>query len=558
MKNISLSILLFWGFVIPALSQNCVEPDPKAAKRMQKDVYFFADDKLEGRDMNSAGEKMAAAYLEKKFKKLGLKGIGEKGSYRVEFETSEVVRGNENLLSSGNKSFELGKDFFPLEISSNGKLENLATVMAGFGIVAPELKYDDYMNTESVSGKIVIINYSSPDGVHPHSQYAKYHDLQTRVETALQKGAAGVIVYNPDKNLRDPSQSFKNLRPTGIPVIFITEENHEWLTGKPVISKMAVELQKKVSKVPNVVGFWDNGAEKTVVIGAHYDHLGYGEEGSLHAGEKAIHNGADDNASGTAGVVELAHYLRHSDLINNNYLFIAFTGEEKGLLGSKAFVENSPLALDKVNYMINMDMIGRMNENKAIVINGVGTSPAWKPALESLSCYDLKITTTESGVGPSDHTSFYLKDIPVLHFFSGTHKDYHKPSDDADKVNYAGMTEIIAYIESLIGELDSEGELEFSKTKEENNQNAPRFTVTMGIMPDYTYDGEGMKIDGVSEGKPAQKAGIQAGDIVLKLGDYPIRDMQSYMQALSLLKRGDKTKVLFLREGKELERDIEF
>ncbi|MEZ4771747.1 MAG: M28 family peptidase [Bacteroidia bacterium] len=558
MQNKLIFTLILLGFAFPAFSQNCEEPDPRAAKRMQKDVYFLADDKLEGREMNSSGEKMAAEFLEKKFKKLGLKGIAANGSYRVEFETSKVIRGKNNILALSDKVLDVGNDFFPLDISSNADIDNRETVSVGFGIVAPELNYDDYANVASVKDKIVIINFSSPDGVHPHSKYAKYHDLQSRAELAKEKGAAGVIVFNPDKNLRNPDQNFKNIRPVGIPVVFVGEEHQALLKTQPMVKHLAADLQKETSSVPNVAGFWDNGAAETVVIGAHYDHLGFGGEGSLHAGEKAIHNGADDNASGTAGVVELARYLTKSNLKNNNYLFIAFTGEEKGLLGSKAFVENSPLALDKINYMINMDMIGRLNENKALIINGVGTSPVWNSALESLDCFDLKITTTESGVGPSDHTSFYLKDIPVLHFFSGTHKDYHKPSDDADKVNYSGMADIIAYIESLVGKLDSEGELPFTKTKEENNQNAPRFTVTMGIMPDYTFDGEGLKIDGVSEGKPAQKAGIQAGDIVLKLGEYPIRDMQSYMQALSIFKRGEKTSVILLREGKELELDLEF
>ncbi|MEZ4829132.1 MAG: M28 family peptidase [Bacteroidia bacterium] len=535
-----------------------MNPDPKAASRMEKTVYFLADDKLEGRDMNSAGEKLAAKYLAKKFKKSGLKGVGEEGSFWVEFETSEIIRGKNNALSSSGKMLEQGNDFFPMDISSNGRLENVATVNVGFGITAPEKNYDDYANAGELTGKIAIINFSSPDGIHPHSQYAKYHDIQLRAELAKEKGAVGIIVFNSDRNLRNPGQNFKNLRPVGIPVVFVSDAQHKWLESQPVITLLSVDLEKKISKVPNVAGYWDNGAEKTVVIGAHYDHLGYGGEGSLHAGEKGIHNGADDNASGTAGLVELARFLPVSDLVNNNYLFIAFTGEEKGLLGSKAFMENSPVPAEKINYMINMDMIGRLNENKTLVINGVGTSPAWKPAIESLSCYDLKISTTESGIGPSDHTSFYLKDIPVLHFFSGTHSDYHKPSDDANKVNYSGMADIVSYIESLISELDSEGELAFTKTKEENNQNAPRFTVTMGIMPDYTFDGEGLKIDGVSEGKPAQKAGIQAGDIVLKLGEYPIRDMQSYMQALSIFKRGEKTSVILLREGKELELDLEF
>ncbi|WP_286756493.1 M28 family peptidase [Roseivirga sp. UBA838] len=295
----------------------------------------------------------------------------------------------------------------------------------------------------------------------------------------------------------------------------------------------------------NVVGFIDNGKPFTIVLGAHYDHLGYGSEGSLYRGEPAIHNGADDNASGTAALIQLARILKEKKS-DYNYLFIAFSGEENGLWGSNYFSKNATVAVDSLNFMINMDMVGRLNKEKSLAINGVGTSPVWKDVLNEINYDSLKLVTSESGVGPSDHTSFYLQDIPVLHFFTGQHEDYHKPSDDADKINYEGMVKVIRFIERLMGELDSKEKLEFTKTQD-NSGDSPRFTVTLGVVPDYLYDGEGMRLDGVTDGKPAAMAGMQKGDVVIKMGDSTIVDMMSYMRALSAFTPGDETTVHYKR-----------
>jgi len=299
----------------------------------------------------------------------------------------------------------------------------------------------------------------------------------------------------------------------------------------------------------NVAGFIDNGSDYTVVIGAHYDHLGYGAEGSLFRGEPAIHNGADDNASGTSAVIQLARILK-AKKSKYNYLFLAFSGEENGLWGSNYFSKNSTVDLANINYMINMDMVGRMNEEKTLAINGVGTSPLWTETLNAINSDSLKLVTSESGVGPSDHTSFYLQDLPVLHFFTGQHEDYHKPSDDADKINYEGMVLMIRFIERLVGELNSEEKLAFTKTNDSSGNN-PRFTVSLGVVPDYLFDGQGMRIDGVTDGKPAAIAGMKKGDVVVKLGDSTIVDMMSYMRALSSFSSGQQTIVEYKR-GEEL------
>lgn len=307
----------------------------------------------------------------------------------------------------------------------------------------------------------------------------------------------------------------------------------------------------------NVIAYLDNGAENTVVIGAHYDHLGMGGEGSLYREGPAIHNGADDNASGVAMMLHLADTLSKQNAPkNNNYLFIAFSGEEEGLLGSNYFVKNPTIDTKKVTYMINMDMVGRLNEENTLAVYGVGTSPIFKEVVNA-NTGDLKIVENESGVGPSDHTSFYLADIPVLHFFTGQHEDYHKPSDDTEKVNFEGMEIVSNYILNIINDLDSQGKLTFQKTKNESEV-VPDFKVTLGVVPDYLFGGKGMRIDGVSEDKPAQNAGLQKGDVVVKMGDWDVTDMMSYMNSLSKFEKGQTAIVTIDRGGELKEVEVTF
>ena len=306
----------------------------------------------------------------------------------------------------------------------------------------------------------------------------------------------------------------------------------------------------------NVIGYLNNNAENTIIIGAHFDHLGYGGEGSLYRDSiKAVHNGADDNASGTAILLDLAKKLTNQNT-NNNYLFMAFSGEEMGLLGSNYFVKNPTIDTQKVSYMINMDMVGRLKQDSTLAVYGTGTSPIFKQVLNAHN-NKFKLIENESGVGPSDHTSFYLVDIPVLHFFTGQHSDYHKPGDDSEKLNYAGMEKISAYIFDVISDLNDNGKLAFRKTKNES-ENTPRFKVGLGVIPDYLFDGKGMRIDGISEGRVAEKAGLQKGDIVIQLGDSIVNNMMSYMRALSVFDKGDKTNVIVTRNGKAVKKTIQF
>ena len=306
----------------------------------------------------------------------------------------------------------------------------------------------------------------------------------------------------------------------------------------------------------NLLGYIDNGGSRTVILGAHYDHLGMGGEGSLYRGEPAIHNGADDNASGVATLLKLAKMLQEWPEAKDNYLIILFSGEEIGLLGSNFFAKNPTLDLDQVAYMINLDMVGRLREDKTLSVSGTGTTPVWPQMLNSLNP-GFKLVLDESGVGPSDHTSFYLQDIPVLHFFTGQHEDYHKPTDDAEKLNYEGMEEIAAYLFDLVKAMQGQEEIAFRKTKNESDE-VPRFKVTLGVIPDYLFSGEGMRIDGVSEDKPAQKAGLQKGDVVVKLGDSTVVDMMSYMRALSSFESGQTTTVVVERNGERVSSEVTF
>ena len=379
--------------------------------------------------------------------------------------------------------------------------------------------------------------------------------IKNKAMDYAEKGASAVIVYNT--GTADDELKFEGKEKTEtlkIPIVFITKD-----AAKKYLSdnssdfeiKLKVAIGDKKRNGHNVTGYIDNGAANTIIIGAHYDHLGYGEDhNSLWTGAPAIHNGADDNASGTAAVIELARMLKKSKLKNNNYLFICFSGEELGLYGSKYFTEHPTINLASANYMINSDMVGRLNDSThSITIGGYGTSPTWGNILDEKTKY-FNVKFDSSGIGPSDHTSFYLKNIPVLFFFTGTHKDYHKPTDDVEKINFTGELEVIKYIYHVIEETNKMGKLAFSKTREPKME-GKRFTVSLGIMPDYTFSGKGVRADGIIDGKIAQKAGIQAGDVIIKLGDNSFSDINSYMTVLSKFKKGDPTTVTVMR-GKDV------
>lgn len=311
----------------------------------------------------------------------------------------------------------------------------------------------------------------------------------------------------------------------------------------------------------NVIAVLDNKAKKTIVIGAHYDHLGKNEHhhSTKPNSEGEIHNGADDNASGTAAVLELARIFSQNKTTEKvNYVFALFSGEEDGLIGSKHMAETLKDKFPNVVAMINMDMVGRLNAEKSLVVGGVGTCPDFSAVIQKNKPGGFNVTEENSGVGPSDHTSFYLKDIPVLFFFTGTHTDYHKPSDDEDKINYYGVRAIVDYVFRVANELSEKETLPFTKTKVDAGKKMPKYKVTLGVMPDYADYGDGLHVDGVIDDRPADKAGMLSGDIITKIGDCEIKDVYGYMECLAKLNSGDEKEVIVIRDGKEVKLKVTF
>jgi hypothetical protein len=557
MKNVSKALLLACA-ALPQLLLAQLQSDTDALEQMRYDVKYLASDLLEGREAGTKGEKLAADYIAAKFGNVGLMPYGDSASYLQSFTfQADPFLGDANALQIGRSKLKLGDDYTVLPFSRSD-LVRAKVMKAGYGIQAADLGTDDYKDLDP-KGRVVALSVSSPDGIHPHSKYVAHHDLQARVEKAAALGAVGVVFYNDDPTATDPTDRLTaKVKASSIPVLFLKGERYVDLLidNNPIV--INVDIQREERTAYNVVGLLDNGKENVVVIGAHFDHLGWGDEGSLHRGEPAIHNGADDNASGVAVMLQLSRDLAELDHVRaNDYLFIAFSGEEKGLYGSNHWTKHPTLPISTLNYMINLDMVGRLDSAGAIGVNGVGTSPAWTEVDRTL-VGDLRIKTTTSGIGPSDHTSFYLQGVPAIHFFTGTHADYHKPSDDEEKINYDGMLRITRYIEALIGSLNDDGKIAFTKTEDVNTENAPRFKVTLGVVPDYLYDGKGMRIDGLTDGKPAANAGLKVGDVVVKLGAIDITDMMAYMKGLGQFNKGDTAKIIVVRDGKEVDADVTF
>lgn len=530
-------------------------PDATIAE-LRKNISYLADDKLEGRRTGTPCELLAMNYIINQFKQAGLSPKGSQ-NYIQAFEVNDgkVMDKTVALAINGNKT-ETGFFIFPFSVDT---VVN-ATV---------PLRSQDAGDPWIFDLKTILEENKN----NPHFDLADY--VYKNSKKAIDRGADAVVLYNSsaidDKlvfNGKDKSPMLNGV------VLYLSRADAQKYFNNgadSVTIQIVSKLDEKKRTGHNVVGYIDNGAATTIVLGAHYDHLGYGEDGNSRntSHEAAIHNGADDNASGTAALIELARQLKKSKATNNNYLFIAFSGEELGLYGSKYFTDHPTIDLKAVNYMINMDMVGRLNDStKVLTIGGYGTSPTWGKVIEKeyfATKHDIKkqapslvIKIDSSGTGPSDHTSFYRKDIPVLFYFTGLHTDYHKPSDDADKINYTGEQTIIAHIMQLIEKLNKEPRLTFAKTRETQTTTSARFSVSMGIMPDYTFAGTGVKADGVSDGKPAQKAGLQAGDIIIELGGYHISSMESYMQTLGKFKKGETVKVKYIRGGKTLETSVSF
>ena len=543
MKRVVVIVLFIAGCTSQKNNRSSAEHSDDLLTNLKTHVTFLADDRLEGRQAGSKGEEMAADYISEQFKKIGITPMGTK-AYLQDFEINEgkQVTAHSHLMING-KTLVLHKEYFPLAFSATTSVKGIAAVSLREANEPWFVDVKDWIEENKTSP-----HFDINDAIVKESA------------RAVSKKATILILYNSSRNV-DNIQFNKNdkTQAAPIPVIYITQEGtKKYLADKsaPLDIDVAVDMSSKVRFSRNVIGYIDNGAPNTVIIGAHYDHLGYGSDKNALDTGTIIHNGADDNASGTAALIELARLLKKDPPKNNNYLFIAFSGEELGLMGSKYWLDAPTISM-KPNYMINMDMVGRYDSSRKLTVGGFGTSPVWNEVVHT-SNPGLVIKLDSSGSGPSDHASFYRKDIPVLFFFTGSHSDYHKATDDADKLNYEGQRQIVRYVYNVIAATDSKGKIAFLKTREPNMGTSSRFSVSLGVIPDYGYSGTGVRIDGVSPGKLAEKIGLKAGDILLQLGEYKFVDVQSYMQALSKFKKGDKTRLRIARGKEEKEFDIEF
>lgn len=507
---------------------------------LQTHITYLASDKLEGRRTGTPGEQLAVEYIAAQMKLAGLTPKGDNGYFQT-FPVSEGKLIGSNAHLQINKTILTpGEQFVPLPFSA----EINAT-----GDVLPDV---------NEPGNIWLFNVEDFE-MQPHADPLEIYRQNAR--EAAKAGATGVIFYNGTESAAEVRKWLSMpVQPLSIPVIWVNQEVSKTLSNTEDLSiDMEAAFASGKRTGTNVVGFIDNKAPHTIVIGAHFDHLGYGEDhNSLAPHDKNVHHGADDNASGTAALLELAREIKESRLQKNNYLFVAFSGEELGLFGSKYFTEHSLIAPATFNYMINMDMIGRLDTAKGLQIGGIGTSPVWPVILQQTVPANLRPAYDSSGTGPSDHTSFYLKHVPVLFFFTGTHNDYHKPSDEAFKINYEGEAKVIRLIYEVVEKTNNMDKLTFTPTRDKQTSTSARFSVTLGIMPDYTWQKIGVRVDGVSDNKPASKAGILTHDVIIELGPHVISNLEDYMQALSSFKKGDITTVKVRREDAEKVFDVQF
>jgi aminopeptidase YwaD len=534
---------------VSSYAQKIKKADKAIIKNLESHVSFLASDKLEGRRAGTRGEKFAMEYIAAQFQQAGLEANGDQKDW---YQAFDIYEGKEIAKSSylfiNGEEIKTG-NFFPF-------ISFASQIVEG----APAIALRESGSPWFLNLKEVLDENKN----NPHFDLKAF--IVQQATDAASKGATAFLVYNTG-DINDGLQfdSKEKVGSLKVPVLYVVKKSAaKYFTDESATLdvKIKIKLDDKKRVGHNVVGYINNGAPTTIILGAHFDHLGFGEDSnSLYRGaEKMIHNGADDNASGTAALIELSKLLKRAKLKNNNYLFIAFSGEELGLYGSKYYSEHPSIDLSKANYMINMDMVGRLNDSsKAITIGGYGTSPWWGQLFNSFKSDQYFINKFDSsGTGPSDHTSFYRKDIPVLFFFTGLHTDYHKPSDDFDKINYPGTYRIIKYIQRIIEATDSKTKLTFSKTRETATTTSARFSVTMGIMPDYTFSGTGVRVDGVSENRPAQQAGVKTGDVIIQLGSYPISSVETYMQILGKFKKGDKTMVTYKRGNDTLQSQVQF
>jgi Zn-dependent M28 family amino/carboxypeptidase len=538
------------------------EPSPS---KLQQHISYLASDAMDGRRTGTPGANDAARYIAGEFSRAGLiPGDGKVArkpraiiaSYLQTFPyVGRVELGKNNVLSMrSGETFRAGEDWVPLGISANQTLELTGVINAGYGITANELNHNDYKGTYSKK-QVAIIQKGTPDGDNPHGRFTSAGQLRFKVAAAQSAGVGALLIISSEEDLKNDvlaRLSYDNAGLAGIPVALISKQTAEKLANATEL-RLVTDVVRAEVPAYNVVGVIEGSdpalKNEHIVIGAHYDHLGRGGEGSLAPRSGEIHHGADDNASGTAGLIELARIFgAQRPKLKRTLVFIAFGGEEEGLLGSNYYVNHPLVPLDKTIAMINMDMIGRMKDRK-LMIGGVGTATEWRPLLAQT---DFSLTLSDDGFGPSDHSSFYSKQIPVLFFFTGTHVDYHKPSDTFDKINYNDEARILSLVARIVRDLDAaDKRLTYTTAKSEPPRTGG-FRVYLGTIPNYADTTEGLLLDGVRDDSPAAKAGLKAGDRVVKIGSRDIKNVYDYTSALGEMKAGQEYVIEVVRGTERL------
>lgn len=548
MNRLSLYILI--AIAIPGLCVHAQsKKDVQAAYEIRKDIIYLASDELQGRRTATDGERRAADYIEDRYRQMEIGPFKGQYKYPFTFTHGKEIAAQSAITINGSV-LEMDSEVFPLPFTSTGHI---------WGDCLPNVM-------ETGVPWIISLYNDRTEAEDPHFDWERA--MYKRSKEAAEQGATAIVFYDGYGSKYTPYfNDMSEYDRVNIPVVFLTSKAYKKYiadtttadgTDKSVKLDINIAVNRPERTGTNIAAYIDNNARYTVVIGAHYDHLGFGEDGnSLYSGkDKQVHHGADDNASGTAAVLELARWIKDKKLHQYNYLFMNFSGEELGLLGSKAFLRDSCVDSSNVAYMINMDMVGRLNDSTHnLYIGGVGTSPIWGEALGTSKYF--KYVFDSSGIGPSDHSSFYHAGIPVLFFFTGTHKDYHKPSDIADKINYNGEIKVIRQVYTVVQKMEKYPKPTFTPTKQ-NTIGKVSFKVTLGIMPDYTYTDPGVRVDGVSDDRPAKIAGVQEGDIIIQLGKYEVQGMQTYMEALGKFSAGDTTNVTVRRKDMVLTLPVTF
>lgn len=556
-------------------------------EELKEHVFTLASEEFGGRKPGTEGDIKSREYIKKQLDALNLTPLYDNGYQNFEVVTSISL--GKNKLNIDGQDFEVNKDFVPLSFSKNESVKGKA-IFVGYGLLVNEdsLKWNDY--NLDVKDKIVVILRGTPT-FDSTNKFNKYADLLKKVYTAKDKGAKGVIFVTGEKFDKDDSLiplTFEgNRNDVGIPVINITRKTAAYLFKKAEVTleiletmisdqkavlstdldtkvEITTEIVKNKAKTANVTYLLKGNdpilKDEYIVLGAHFDHLGLGGvgSGSRVPDTVAVHHGADDNASGVSAIIEIFEKLAaEKENLKRSVIFAAFSGEEMGLLGSKYFVNNPPVDIKKIKYMINLDMVGRQDKTtKGLSIGGVGTEANIVKELENLLKNDsLNVKFNTEGYGPSDHASFYAKDIPVLFFFSGIHDDYHTPRDEASKINYEGQNHISNFAYKVVNLLANKTESFVFKEAGPKEQSETRrsFKVTLGIMPDVSGgDIKGVKADAVIEGRPAANAGMKKGDIIIGLDGKPVNDIYEYMNRLQQFKPGQRITIEVLRGNEKI------